>query len=92
MYCPACGADIKQQVQRYCQDCGATLPAAGGRGTSLVPRAPGMDAPVAGGTGRGVWLHLLPADMRNRMLLGAGAVVVAVFVLYVVINPRLRGA
>lgn len=85
MYCPACGADIKQQDQRYCQDCGASLPAQGGRGAAIVPRA-GAQAPVAGGPGHGGWLRMLPADMRNRMLVGAGAAVLAVLVLYVVIN------
>jgi hypothetical protein len=86
MTCPSCGATIKQQDQRYCQDCGTALAAAGAPATAIAPRPAGVDLPATGGTARGAWMQLLPSDLRNRMLMGAGAVVLAVFVLYVLVN------
>jgi hypothetical protein len=86
MYCPACGAESKQQDQKYCQDCGATLPTQGGPGSALLPRGATALSPVAGTSDHDRWLHLIPVDVRNRFLLGAGVAVLAVVILYVVIN------
>src|SRR5579859_7149743 len=86
MFCPACGAAIKQQDQKYCQDCGATLPPQGGGTTAVVSRGGGLPAPSAGGGGQSSWLPAIPTDLRNRMLIGAGTVVLAVIVLYIVVN------
>jgi hypothetical protein len=86
MYCPSCGANIKQQDQLYCQECGTTLPASGGRGSAIVPRPPGIDVPASGAAARTGWLHVLPGDAKGRLLTGAGVVVVAVILLYIVVN------
>jgi hypothetical protein len=85
MNCPSCGATLKQQDQRYCQDCGTALNAADAPTTAIAPRSSGVDL-AATGLARGAWMQLLPADRRNRMLVGAGAIVLGVFVLYVVVN------
>ncbi|MGH2409817.1 MAG: hypothetical protein ACRDGS_05535, partial [Chloroflexota bacterium] len=42
MYCPSCGATIKKKDQRYCQDCGTTLPDARGG----VPALRGQTTPT----------------------------------------------
>ena len=47
-YCPSCGASVKQQDQRYCQECGTTLPGSGGRATAMVHQPSGGGLQVTG--------------------------------------------
>jgi hypothetical protein len=89
MYCPACGAKIEKQNQRYCQQCGATLPVIDTPDAALVRRATATDLPVSsGGPNResGALLGLMPDSFKNRLLVGAGAAVVGLVVLYVVVS------
>ena len=85
MFCPSCGAPNNQPDQRYCQDCGATLPANGGLPGALAKRSP-ANLPTSGRTGRTGMLGLIPVDTRNRMLVGAGVAVAAVVILYVLLS------
>jgi len=91
MYCPSCGATIKKKDQRYCQDCGTTLPDARGG----VPALRGQSSPSVpfGGGGPNIVnsrpdtiLGLVPATMKNRMLVYGGVVVVAVVAIYLVVS------
>jgi len=92
MYCPSCGATIKKKDQRYCQDCGTTLPDARGG----VPALRGQTTPASpfgAGTGSNIVnsspdtiLGLVPATMKNRMLVYGGGFLVAVVAIYVVVS------
>jgi hypothetical protein len=88
MYCPSCGAKIEKQNQRYCQQCGATLPVIDTQDASLVRRGTATDLPTTPGGGQqpGSLLGLMPDSFKNRLLVGAGAAVVGVVVLYVVVS------
>ena len=86
MFCPSCGAPNDDPKQRYCQECGTSLPTTGGRGTAIVHRP--SDAGLSSyqpHSGHGALLPL-PQSLRNRMLLAAGALAAAVVLLYVVVQ------
>jgi hypothetical protein len=89
MYCPSCGAQIEKQNQRYCQQCGATLPIVNTPDAPLVRRAATNDLPFAtGGPDRqtGSLMGIVPDTLKNRLLIGAGAGVVGLVVVYVVVS------
>jgi len=90
MYCPSCGATIKKKDQRYCQDCGTTLPDPRGgvpalRGQSL-PTGPFGGGPNAVSSRPDTILGVVPATMKNRMLVYGGGFLVAVVAIYVVVS------
>ncbi len=90
MYCPSCGATIKKKDQRYCQDCGTTLPDLGAgvpalRGQSL-PAAPFGGGRNAVGSRADTILGVVPATLKHRMLVYGGGFVVAVVAIYVVVS------
>ena len=90
-FCPSCGASIKKDDQKYCQDCGTTLPDARARN---LPAVRGQSSPAGlfrGGTGAvdspsGMILGLVPDTLKNRMLMYAGGFVVAVVAVWVVVG------
>ncbi len=90
-FCPSCGAAIKKDDQKYCQDCGTTLPDARARN---LPAVRGQSSPAGlfgGGTNAvdsqsGMILGLVPDTMKNRMLMYAGGFVVAVVAVWVVVG------
>jgi uncharacterized membrane protein YvbJ len=89
MYCPSCGAKIEKQNQRYCQQCGATLPVIDTSDAPLVRRTTATDLPVSrddAGQQSGSLMSLMPDSFKNRLLVGAGAAVVGLVVLYVVVS------
>jgi hypothetical protein len=89
MYCPSCGAKIEKQNQRYCQQCGATLPLIGAPDASPVRRVPASDLPVRVDeleTRSSSVMSLMPDGLKNRLLVGAGAAVVGLVIVYVVVS------
>jgi hypothetical protein len=89
MYCPSCGAQLEKQNQRYCQQCGATLPIVNTPDAPLVRRVSTSDLPVAtGGLDRqtGSLMGMVPDTFKNRLLIGAGAGVVGLVVVYWVVT------
>jgi hypothetical protein len=88
MYCPSCGAQLEKQSQRYCQQCGATLPIVNTPDAQLVRRMPASDLPVATGSPdrqTGSLMGIVPDTFKNRLLIGAGAGVVGLVVVYWVV-------
>ena len=85
MFCPSCGASIDSPNQRYCQECGTTLPAAGGQ--AIAHRPSGGVAPIEPRRSARGALALLPGNSTaNKLLAGAGLAVVGVIVLYVILG------
>lgn len=83
MFCPSCGAENKDPGQRYCRECGATLPAADARG-QLTIRDPGKSSlPYQP---RSTQSALLDSSPKNRAAMGAVGVVVLVGALYIVVK------
>ena len=91
MFCPSCGAGIKKDDQKYCQECGATLPDLRGRN---LPAVGGPNSPAGifgGGTNAldsrsGLILGVVPDTLKNRMLVYAAGFVVAVVAVWVVVG------
>jgi hypothetical protein len=91
MHCPSCGAEIEKSDQKYCHECGATLPE-----QSLLPvtkaHGPGaqlMDLPRGGQprpAAHELLASVLPHTLQNRLIVGGVTAVVAVFALYVVLG------
>lgn len=89
MFCPSCGAKIEKQNQRYCQQCGATLPIVTTSDAQLVRRVTTSDLPLASGSPdrqTGSLMGIMPDTLKNRLLIGAGAGVVGLVVVYVVVS------
>lgn len=85
MFCPSCGAPNNERDQRYCRECGATLPVMDAAPKAVARRPTGTDLPAASGsTGRAS--SLVTAGMKNRAVQGAVIVVVFVVALYVLIS------
>jgi uncharacterized membrane protein YvbJ len=90
-FCPSCGAAIKKDDQKYCQDCGTTLPDARARNLPAVrgQRSPaGLfgDGTDAVDSRSGTILGLVPDTLKNRMLIYAGGFVVAIVAVWVVVG------
>jgi len=90
-FCPSCGAEIKKDDQKYCQECGTTLPDARARNLPAV-RGQSSLAGIFGGrtnavdSQSGMILGLVPDTLKNRMLMYAGGFVVAVVAVWVVVS------
>jgi len=90
MFCPSCGATIKKDDQKYCQECGTTLPDPRSRN---LPATRGQNSPsgLFGSGTNAVSSHdtilgLVPDTFKNRMMLYAGGFVVAVVAVWVVVS------
>ncbi len=91
MRCQSCGAEIQKSDQRYCHECGATLPEA-----SLLPSAKvhgpsshmldirrgDQPKPAA----HDLLASVLPHTLQNRLIVGGVTVVVAIFALYIILG------
>ena len=91
MRCQSCGAEIQKSDQRYCHECGATLP-----DQSLLPSAKvhgpssqmldirrgAQPRPAAHELLAGV----LPQTLQNRLIVGGVTAVVAIFALYIILG------
>jgi hypothetical protein len=91
MYCPSCGATIKKKDQRYCQDCGTSLPDPRGGGVPALrgqttPAGPFGAGPNVANSRQDTILGLVPATMKNRLIVYGGGVVAAVVAIYVVVS------
>jgi Flp pilus assembly protein TadB len=90
-FCPSCGAEIKKDDQKYCQDCGTTIPDARARN---LPAVRGQRSPAGiFGSGSdsvdsqsGMILGLVPDTLQNRMLMYGGGFVVAIVAVWVVVS------
>ncbi len=89
LYCPSCGAKIEKQNQRYCQQCGATLPVIDTPDAALVRQGTATNLPASrddASRQSSSLMGLMPDSFKNRLLVGAGAAVVGLVVLYVVVS------
>jgi hypothetical protein len=85
MFCPSCGAPNNERDQRYCRECGATLPTTGADPRSIVQNSSSGNTPYAEGSGRRS-SSLVSAGMKNKTLVGAAGLVVLVVALYLVVK------
>jgi Flp pilus assembly protein TadB len=90
-FCPSCGAGIKKDDQKYCQDCGTTLPDLKARNLPAVRGQHSLSGIFGGGTNAvdaqsGTILGIVPDTLKNRMLMYAGGFVVAVVAVWVVVS------
>jgi hypothetical protein len=85
MFCPSCGAPNTERDQRYCRECGATLPAAPATSSAISTQpAPGTPLNAQGSSSRSS--ALLKAGAQNKVVTGAVVLVVAVVAAYLVIQ------
>ena len=83
MFCPSCGAENKDPGQRYCRECGASLPSAVTRAQVVVRDAGKSSLPFQP---QHKQTALVDASLKNRALIGAVGLVVLVGVLYIVVK------
>jgi hypothetical protein len=84
-FCPSCGAEIKKADQRYCQECGTTLPQTNGRNVPALQPSNSGSLPLARGRSDHIF-GLVPDTLKNRLMLYSGGAVVAVFALYILLG------
>ena len=84
MFCPSCGAPNNDKNQRYCRECGASLPVVDPAGRAGAPGAANAQVPAPRPTGgSGSAISRLPG---NPLVTGAVVVVVAIVAIYLAIH------
>lgn len=83
MFCPSCGAPNNDRDQRYCRECGTSLPV-GDPARRAAPGSSRSQLPVTQPPARSG--SLISGSVSNRLAVGAVATVAAVVVLYVIIH------
>jgi hypothetical protein len=91
MNCATCGAEIQKPGQRYCHECGATLPDASVLPTTKVhgPSRQLIDRPRGSQTKPApheILAGVLPSTLQNRLIVGAVAVIVAIFAIKLLVD------
>lgn len=89
MFCPSCGAPNNERDQRYCRECGASLPVddASTRSRAIVHRPSSVrDVPVGDLRRDPRSSALVPQGMRNKLMAGAIGAVVLLVVVYLAIK------
>ena len=84
MFCPSCGAPNNDPGQRYCRECGATLPLESAP-KAIAHRPHGAELPYAPST-RGRSSALVSQSLKKKAIAGAIGMVVLVAALYIVIK------
>jgi hypothetical protein len=92
MNCATCGAEIQKANQRYCHECGASLPdqsrlpvakVHGPSSRQLVVRPRGHEPKPAP---HELLAGVLPSTLQNRLIVGAAAVVIAIFAIKLLVD------
>jgi hypothetical protein len=91
MNCATCGAEIPKADQRYCHECGASLPERSllpttkvhGPSRQLVDRPRKNDPKPAP---HELLASVLPSTLQNRVIVGAVAVIVAIFAIKMLVD------
>jgi hypothetical protein len=91
MNCATCGAEIKKADQRYCHECGASLPDVSFLPTTKVhgPSRQIIDRPRNSQprpAPHEMLAGVLPSTLQNRLIVGAVAVVVAIFAIKMLVD------
>jgi predicted amidophosphoribosyltransferase len=91
MHCPTCGAEIQKADQRYCHECGASLPQASLLPTTKVRVSPSqvIDTPILGKSrpaAHELLAGVLPNTFQNRLIVGGVTAVVAIFAVWMLVN------
>ncbi len=91
MNCATCGAEIQKPDQRYCHECGASLPDVPLLPTAKVhgPSRQLIDRPrrdQSKPAPHEVLAGILPSTLQNRLIVGAVAVIIAIFAIKMLVD------
>ncbi len=92
MNCATCGAEIQKADQRYCHECGASLPERALLPTAKVHGPSGSQLPArmhvtqTRPAAHELLAGVMPNTMQNRLIVGGITAVVAIFALWMLLN------